>query len=184
MRLGNDEIIRHLSRRITPFSTDQVGPASYDVRLGYGMREIAPDQGDIYIGGPATEVAYRDKPMNGEGYYALGPLEFALGTIEETIDIPTWMDAEVDGRSSIGRLGLFVHVTAGYIDPGFKGQVTLELFNATTRTIYIKPGERVCQLVFTRVKGCSIGYGDRPGSKYQGQQGATGSRLHMDRAVV
>ena len=179
MTLGNRDIIDCMGRNISGFNAEQVGPSSYDCRLGVGMKAIFDRQEPITI--PSfREVQYTDLELNDDGYYEIKPFQFALATTEEFIKMPDNIDAHVDGRSSIGRLGLMVHVTAGYIDPGFFGQITLELFNATSSSIFIEPGAKICQLVFSMVSNCTEPYNKRKSSKYNWQEGPTGSRLEMD----
>lgn len=178
MRLGNSEIIHQMGDMIEPFNLENVGPASYDVTLGEGMKVFDRRMCNVYIDG-SHPIHYVDLPMNEDGYYKIKPWGTALGTTLERVSLPNNIEARVDGRSSIGRVFLFVHVTAAYIDPGFEGQVTLEFFNATDCNMYLKPGDSVGQIVFGEVDGCTEGYGDRASSKYQGQIGTTISRLNQ-----
>jgi len=116
-----------------------------------------------------------------DGGIILRPGEFALATTKETVRMPDNLAANVDGRSSYGRYGLAVHITAGYIDPGFRGQITLELKNNNSHAIELRPGECIAQLVFKRLsEPCNVPYGDERGSHYQGQKGAEPARLHED----
>lgn len=177
MRLGNREIVHQMSGRIEPFNVDQVGPCSYDIRLGEGMQVFDPRQHEIYIDG-SKPVIYVDLPKNDDGYYVIKPWGQALGTTHEYFKIPKDLCADVAGRSSIARVFLFAHVTGGFIDSGFPGQITLEFFNATPCKVFLKPGDSVGQLVFGDVKGCTEDYSEREVSKYVGQLGTTGSRLY------
>lgn len=110
--------------------------------------------------------------------YPMRPREFLLGSTIETVHIPTDLVAQVNGKSTWGRRGLIVHVTAGFIDPGFQGQITLELANLSSESIVLKPGARICQLVFFQLTSPA----ERPyghpqlGSHYQGQRGPTPPR--------
>lgn len=104
------------------------------------------------------------------------PHSFLLANTREFIEVPSYITAFVEGRSSVGRIGLFIQ-NAGWVDPGFKGQITLELYNANSLPIQLKSGRRVCQLVFCKL--------DQPvfssyKGKYQGQRRATGSLIHED----
>lgn len=101
---------------------------------------------------------------------------FILGTTAETIMLPNTLCAKVEGRSSIGRAGLFIQ-NAGWIDPGFYGMITLELFNANSDPIRIYAGTRICQIIFSRLESPAE-HGYR--GKYQGQHGTVGSRIHQD----
>lgn len=119
------------------------------------------------------EVIY--KKYEGEEII-LPPHSFLLACTKECIHVPSHITAFVEGRSSIGRIGLFIQ-NAGWVDPGFKGQITLELYNANSLPIRLKSGRRICQLVFCKL--------DQPvlssyQGKYQGQRHTTGSRIHED----
>lgn len=107
--------------------------------------------------------------------YTLCPGDFCLATTREHISLPKDIAAYVEGRSSIGRLGLFVQ-NAGFIDPGFEGQITLELFNASRNAITIAAGQTLCQIVFLRTEGVEMAYA----GKYQNQLGTTGSRIYRE----
>ena len=104
------------------------------------------------------------------------PGQFILATTMEYFILPNDLTAFVEGRSSLGRMGLFIQ-NAGWVDPGFQGEITLELFNANRCAIKLQTGRRVGQLVFARMDSEAL----RPyRGKYQGQRGATGSRVHLD----
>ncbi len=110
--------------------------------------------------------------------FILHPGEFVLGSILETVTLPDDVAARVEGKSSLGRLGLLTHATAGFVDPGFSGHVTLELSNVATLPIKLWPGMKVGQLCFFRLSSpVEKPYGsDAYGSHYQGQRGPTASR--------
>lgn len=166
MILGNTKINNRL---VDPFNLDNVQPASYDCTLGRGF--LLPEKQEICV--RLSDVPQYE-PIHEYGCY-LGPGEFCLATTAETITLPVGIVGYVEGRSSIGRMGLFVQ-NAGFIDPGFSGQITLELFNASPNTILLEPGLRICQIVFMRTDGVSGGYS----GKYQGQAGVVGSRINED----
>ena len=111
--------------------------------------------------------------------YVLLPGQFILATTMEYFELPDNITAFVEGRSSLGRMGLFIQ-NAGWVDPGFKGEITLELFNANRCAIELQSGRRVGQLVFAKMddKALNIYNG-----KYQGQRGATGSKVFMDNDI-
>src|SRR5690606_36489379 len=104
------------------------------------------------------------------------PHSFLLATTEEYIKMPDDLTAFVEGRSSIGRIGLFIE-NAGWVDPGFEGQITLELYNANSLPIRLKAGRRICQLVFCKMDQVALA---PYRGKYQGQRRATGSRVFLD----
>jgi len=108
--------------------------------------------------------------------------DFILATTLETVRVPADWVARVEGRSSLGRLGLIVHATAGFVDPGFEGQITLEMFNLNPRPIRLRAGMRICQLAFETMSGPPARPYGHPElrSKYQGQRGVTPSRLHLE----
>lgn len=161
---------------ITPFSVDQVQPASYDLLLGPGFKRMRPGLGAI---DPTR------KPLPADLYTEifsdflfLDPGGFLLVTTKETISIPTDLVGRVEGKSSLARLGLMVHVTAGYIDPGFNGQITLEVVNLGDRDLKLTVGMKIAQLTLVELTNeCDRPYGHPDlGSKYQDQEGPTGSR--------
>jgi dCTP deaminase len=133
---------------------EQIQPASLDVRMGEELYHCEEGK---------TETA---------GQHPLKPGKRYLGHTKETVELPDNIAAQLTGRSTIGRLGVIVHKTAGWIDPGFKGSVTLELLNMGESPVTLSVGDRVAQPVFFKLGTPSSGYD----GKYQGQQGATRSR--------
>lgn len=114
--------------------------------------------------------------------FILHPGEFVLASTMEWVTLPDDLVARVDGRSSIGRLGVLMHATAGFIDPGFSGRITLELSNVNKMPVKLYPGMRCCQISFERMTSpAQRPYGKDRGSKYQGQRHATTSRISEDR---
>ena len=112
-----------------------------------------------------------------DDFVEIGPKEFLLATTVEYIKLPSHITAFVEGRSSLGRLGLFIE-NAGWVDAGFEGQITLELYNANSVPIRLYVGMRICQLVFAKLDRIP----DKVYSgKYKGQRGVTPSRIEMDR---
>lgn len=113
--------------------------------------------------------------------FIVQPGEFILGVTEETITVPDDLVVRVEGRSSLGRLGIIVHSTAGFVDPGFSGTITLEISNLNRLPVALYPGMRVCQLAFeTMTSPSEQPYHKKPFSKYQGQSLPEESRLMMD----
>ncbi|EGQ43624.1 MAG: deoxycytidine triphosphate deaminase [Candidatus Nanosalina sp. J07AB43] len=158
----------------------QLGPSSLDLRLGYEFgvlktrrvkaidTQSMKDYSDIKEGRKAT-------PEEG---MVVHPGEFLLGTTLETLNVPSNLVARIEGRSSYARLGLIPHAAAGFVDPGFEGQITLEIQNLGNVPITIYPEDRICQVVFeTMTSEAENPYGEKTDSKYMGQEGATGSRL-------
>ena len=111
--------------------------------------------------------------------YILLPNQFVLATTMEYFELPDDLTAFVEGRSSLGRMGLFIQ-NAGWVDPGFKGEITLELYNANRCAIELKAGRRVGQLVFAKMDDKAL---NPYKGKYQGQKGATGSRVYLDKEI-
>lgn len=159
---------------IHPLEREQVQPASVDIRLGntFSVVEDSP-AGVISLD---SEIRYKTITS---GSYVLLPNQFVLATTMEYFDLPDDVTAFVEGRSSMGRLGLFIQ-NAGWVDPGFQGEITLELYNANRCAIELRAGRRVGQLVFARMDNAA----QNPyRGKYQGQRGATGSRIFLDHEV-
>lgn len=161
----------------------QIQPASIDLRLSdtfivYNLSQVACiDPRD-----PESVSKYTRKVTIEEGEaFILHPGEFALGSTFEHVKIPADLVARVDGRSSIGRIAVVVHATAGFIDPGFEGKITLELSNLGRVAVKLYPGMRISQLVFhTMTSPSERPYGPARGSKYFGQDGPEASRLAND----
>ncbi|HEV8056598.1 MAG TPA: dCTP deaminase [Nocardioidaceae bacterium] len=167
---------------LDPYLADMVQPSSVDIRLDRFFRvfenhryphiDPAADQPDLTR---AVEPV-ADEP------FILHPGEFVLGSTYEAVGLPDDIAARLEGKSSLGRLGLLTHSTAGFIDPGFSGHVTLELSNAATLPIKLWPGMKIGQLCFFRLSSpAEHPYGSaRHGSRYQGQRGPTPSRSHLN----
>jgi dCTP deaminase len=163
---------------LEPFDAGMVQPSSVDLRLDrlfrvfenhrYPHIDPAEDQ---------PELTRLVEPEDDEPFI-LHPGEFVLGSTYEVITLPDDIAARLEGKSSLGRLGLLTHSTAGFIDPGFSGHVTLELSNVATLPIKLWPGMKTGQLCFFRLSSpAEHPYGsDRYGSRYQGQRGPTPSR--------
>ena len=164
--------------RLDPYDAELIQPSSIDVRLDkyfrlfdnhkYGVIDPAQDQPDL------THLVEVD-PAEG---FVLHPGEFVLGSSYEQITLPDDVAARVEGKSSLGRLGLLTHATAGFVDPGFSGHVTLELSNVATLPIMLWPGMKIGQLCFFQLSSPAENpYGSaKYGSHYQGQRGPTASR--------
>ena len=166
---------------LDPWDPAMLQPSSVDVRLDRFFRvfenhryphiDPAEDQPDL------TRLVEVDK---GEPFI-LHPGEFVLGSTYEVVTLPDDLAARLEGKSSLGRLGLLTHSTAGFVDPGFSGHVTLELSNVATLPIKLWPGMKIGQLCFIRLSSPAQNpYGsEKYGSRYQGQRGPTPSRSHL-----
>ncbi len=171
----SDKTIKDLLERgelvIDPLDPEQVQCSSVDLRLGSEIGRYEEGHTiDVKRGAGKIRV-YRV-----EGSFEIKPKEFLLATTREYIKLPPNVTAFVEGRSSLGRLGLFIE-NAGWVDAGFEGQITLELYNANSVPIRLYTGMRICQLVFARLDAMP----ERVYSgKYQRQRGVTPSRIEMD----
>lgn len=153
---------------VTGAKDEQVNPASINLRLGYSfLRPKIPQM--VSLGG---EIEYEMEHLQGRQTTTIMPGEFVLATTMEAVNIPNDIAAFVQGRSSIGRIGLMVQ-NAGFVDPGFYGHITLELKNDSYNPIELRPGYPVAQLVFFRAEEVEHPYR----GKYNGQIEATGSRM-------
>jgi dCTP deaminase len=157
---------------ITPLTVEQIQPASVDLRLGNHFVKI--DDYNESVISFTKPVTYREISPN-KDTIILPPQTFLLATTIESVSLPNHLTAFVEGRSSVGRLGLFIQ-NAGWVDPGFKGQITLELFNANRLPIELTIGRRICQLVFAEVSEEAVPYS----GKYLYQKGATQSEIYKD----
>jgi dCTP deaminase len=178
----SDGTIRQLvsDGRITvdPWDPTLVQPASVDLRLGDSFR--------VFHNHRAPAIDLRRPPENlteevivrGEESFVIHPGEFCLGRTLEWVELPDDIVARIEGKSSLGRLGLIVHATAGFCDPGWKGTLTLELNNLTRVPIKLYPGLLIAQLSFMALdRPAERPYGSTElGSHYQGQRAATESR--------
>lgn len=160
---------------ISPIDDHQIQPASVDIRLGNTFGIIDDTTHSILH----LDKEIRYKTIQAERYLLL-PGQFVLATTKEYFKLPNNITAFVEGRSSIGRLGLFIQ-NAGWVDPGFEGEITLELFNANKCAIELQFGHRVGQLVFAMLDENAL---NPYCGKYQGQRGATGSKIFLDEDIV
>jgi dCTP deaminase len=168
---------------IDPWDPALVQPASVDLRLGDSFR--------VFHNHRASAIDLRDPPsglteevvLEGEESFVIHPGEFCLGRTLEWVELPDDIVARIEGKSSIGRLGLIVHATAGFCDPGWKGTLTLELNNLTRVPIKLYPGLLIAQLSFMALdRPAQRPYGSPDlGSHYQGQRAATESRYQGER---
>ena len=176
--LNDIDIIQHHDM-IDPFNTEQVQPVSYDVLLGDSYKRL---RGAEPRGIPLPRNITRPSESDWESYEHVNEIrirahEFLLASTLETVHIPTRVVARLEGKSTIARQGLIVHA-AGLIDPGFHGQITLELHNETNTELILPVGTRIGQLTFIHlVEAPMHAYGDKAlNSHYQGQTGATAPR--------
>ena len=162
----------------------QIQPASVDLRLGREFLEFERTNiACIHPNSEAETEDYVSETVVAEGDdFVLHPGDFVLGTTVERVAIPPDLIAHVEGRSSLGRLAIVIHATAGIADPGYRGQITLELSNLGAAPVALSPGMRVSQLTFTELTSpAERPYGEERDSKYQEQEGPQASRLGGDR---
>ncbi|MDO4783591.1 MAG: dCTP deaminase [Propionibacteriaceae bacterium] len=166
---------------LDPWEPAMVQPSSVDVRLDKFFRVFENHRYSVID--PSVEQPDLTRVIEvaaGEAF-VLHPGEFVLGATFEQVRLNDAIAARLEGKSSLGRLGLLTHSTAGFIDPGFCGHVTLELSNMATLPIRLWPGMKVGQLCFFRLTSAALHpYGSAVyGSRYQGQRGPTASRSHL-----
>jgi dCTP deaminase len=163
---------------LDPYDPTMIQPSSIDVRLDRYFR-LFDNHKYPYID-PAEDQPELTQLLESEDDqpFILHPGEFALASTFEQVTLPDDVAARLEGKSSLGRLGLLTHSTAGFIDPGFSGHVTLELSNVATLPIKLWPGMKIGQLCFFRLSSpAEQAYGSSAyGSRYQGQRGPTASR--------
>ena len=175
MILSDKGIKAHLNNKellIDPLDVDCIQPASVDLKLGKQFVIIKHWGADI--------LDFNSKPnyqLVEASEFLVPSHSFVLATTIEVLRLPHNVTAFVEGRSSIGRMGLFIQ-NAGWVDPGFEGQLTLELYNANNLPIRLCAGRRICQIVFCKMDQKT----EKPyKGKYQGQKGAIGTRIFMDK---
>lgn len=183
--LISDRDIRALVEKgevvLDPWDPEAVQPASVDIRLDRYFRLF--DNHKYALIDPAKEQAGLTRLVDtGMNPLILHPGEFVLGSTFEHVTLPDHVAARLEGKSSLGRLGLLTHSTAGFIDPGFTGHITLELSNTATMPIALYPGMKIGQLCFFKMSSPSEApYGSgAKGSRYQGQRGPTASRSYLN----
>lgn len=185
MLLSDNDLRKELEAgrlQLDPFEPKMLQPSSIDVRLDRFFRvfdnsrytHIDPMQ-------QQDELTTLVEPV-GEEPFVLHPGEFVLGSTFERVGLPDYLAGRLEGKSSLGRLGLLTHSTAGFIDPGFSGHITLELSNVANLPITLWPGMKIGQLcLFQLTSPAEHPYGStQAGSRYQGQRGPTPSRAYLN----
>ncbi len=181
MLLSDRDLLSEIDNQrvaIEPFDPEMIQPSSIDVRLDRWFR-VFENHRYPHID-PSIEQADLTRLIepDGDDPFILHPGEFVLGSTLEVISLPDDIAGRLEGKSSLGRLGLLTHSTAGFIDPGFSGHITLELSNVATLPIKLFPGMKIGQLCLFRLSSpANHPYGsEKYGSRYQGQRGPTPSR--------
>lgn len=176
MILSSQTILKKLEKdelAVEPFNQANLQPASVDLSLGSHFMTLNEySTGKLSMG---ERASYRDIYIGDQETIIIPPHTFMLATTKEWIKLSNHVTGFVEGRSSVGRMGLFVQ-NAGWVDPGFEGRITLELFNSNRFPIELIEGRRICQLVFAET--------DQPTKPYQGkytkQSSTTASFIYMD----
>ena len=167
---------------IEPYLPDAVQPSSVDLHLGNRFRVFRNNRTAVIDPREEQPELTELVEIVGDEPFILHPGEFVLGATFERVALPDDLVARLEGKSSLGRLGLLIHSTAGYVDPGWEGTLTLELSNVANLPIKLYDGMKIGQISFQRLSSAvEVGYGDaRIGSKYRGQTDPTASRYHAD----
>ncbi len=181
MLLSDRDILHEIDEgrvSLEPFDSSMIQPSSVDVRLDRFFRVFENHRYPHIDPAEAQDELTRQVEPEGDEPFILHPGEFVLGSTYEVVGLPDDIAARLEGKSSLGRLGLLTHSTAGFIDPGFNGHVTLELANVANLPIKLWPGMKIGQLCFFRLSSpAEHPYGsEKYGSRYQGQRGPTPSR--------
>lgn len=168
--------------KIEPYDPVMIQPSSIDVRLDRFFRTFENHRYPFIDPRQEQNELTRVVEVRSDEPFVLHPGEFALGSTYEVVSLPDDLAARVEGKSSLGRLGLLTHATAGFVDPGFSGHVTLELSNVSTLPIMLWPGMKIGQLCFMRLSSpAEHPYGSSIyGSRYQGQRGPTPSKSYLN----
>ncbi len=167
---------------INEISSDQIGPSSVDLRLGKKFM-VFKNSEVTHINPKETQnsdLMELVEIADGKSF-VIHPGEFVLGNTMEYVKVPDTLVARLDGRSSWGRLGIVIHSTAGSVDPGFEGQLTLEIANLSKVPVMLWPGMKICRITFEILSSPSENpYNKRPSSKYIGQKGPSISRIFKE----
>ena len=184
-------VVNFKDLKITPWEWERLQPASYELALSARFLVFDPTVeiiDPLNLGDYTREINVDDneQPYYDQGYLVLHPGDFVIGSSVETVEFPNDLVGRLNGKSSLGRLGLQIHATAGYFDPGFKGTATLELSNVSRLPIRLWPGMLVAQMSFEKlVQPTETPYGSPTlNSRYQGQSGPTASRYSKEHATV
>ena len=167
---------------LEPYDVNMIQPSSVDVRLDRLFRTFENHKYAHIDPAENQPELTREVAVEGNDPFILHPGEFVLGSTYEVISLPDDIAGRLEGKSSLGRLGLLTHSTAGFIDPGFSGHVTLELSNVATLPIKLWPGMKIGQLCLFRLESpAEHPYGSAVyGSSYQGQRGPTPSKAYLN----
>ncbi len=168
--------------RVEPYDEEMVQPSSIDVRLDRFFRVFENHKYSVIDPSVEQSELTREVEVGPKEFFILHPGEFVLASTYEVISLPDDLAGRLEGKSSLGRLGLLTHSTAGFIDPGFSGHITLELSNVANLPVKLFPGMKIGQLCLIKLSSpAEHPYGSALyGSRYQGQRGPTASRSWMN----
>ncbi|MFM8921949.1 MAG: dCTP deaminase [Candidatus Nanopelagicaceae bacterium] len=167
---------------IDPYEPKMIQPSSIDVRLDKFFRVFENHKYEVIDPSKEQPELTREIEVGNDEHFILHPGEFVLASTYEVVTLPDDIAARLEGKSSLGRLGLLTHSTAGFIDPGFSGHITLELSNVANLPVKLFPGMKIGQLCLVRLSSSAENpYGSAVyGSRYQGQRGPTASRSWLN----
>ena len=168
--------------KVEPFEKAMIQPSSVDVRLDRFFRVFENHKYEVIDPSKEQPELTREVAVSGDDHFILHPGEFVLASTYEVITLPDDVAGRLEGKSSLGRLGLLTHSTAGFIDPGFSGHITLELSNVANLPVKLFPGMKIGQLCLIRLSSpAEHPYGSAVyGSRYQGQRGPTPSKSWLN----
>ena len=163
---------------IRPFDEKRLQPASYDLTLGNHFK-VKKTNNDAYIDlAKVKDVEWQETSV--EEWVMLAPHTLVLATTQECVDLPSGIQGQVFGKSSLARLGLFIHTCAGFIDPGFSGEITLELYNVANIPMKLYVGMPIAQISFAQLVAPAHNPYGKDRNHYQYQVGATESRYELE----
>ena len=168
--------------KVEPFTEAMVQPSSVDVRLDRFFRTFENHKYEVIDPSLEQSELTREVAVAPDDFFILHPGEFVLASTYEVITLPDDIAGRLEGKSSLGRLGLLTHSTAGFIDPGFSGHITLELSNVANLPVKLYPGMKIGQLCLIKLSSAAEHpYGSAVyGSRYQGQRGPTPSKSWLN----
>lgn len=167
---------------VDPYEPKMIQPSSIDVRLDKFFRVFENHKYEVIDPSKEQPELTREIEVSNDEHFILHPGEFVLASTYEVVTLPDDIAARLEGKSSLGRLGLLTHSTAGFIDPGFSGHITLELSNVANLPVKLFPGMKIGQLCLVKLSSAAENpYGSAIyGSRYQGQRGPTASRSWLN----
>jgi dCTP deaminase len=166
---------------IEPFDDSCIQPASYDLHLDKEFRVFRPYKTEVIDTRDPVSDLMENADLEDRDYFVLHPGSFALALIKEKTGVSDKFVGRLEGKSSLARLGLLIHTTAGFLDPGNCLQLTLELYNASPIPIKLYPGMKIAQIAFEELgRSCEIPYGPKRGSSYYGVSHIQESQMHKN----